>query len=80
MPKHKKKVKASISINSCTNWVTQFSPLTKVNKSIRNNKFADSLQPSYIPPVSKKLDPSGKANYRPVSVLPLLSKIFEKII
>ena len=28
----------------------------------------------------KKLDPSDKANYRPVSVLPLLSKEFEKII
>ena len=27
----------------------------------------------------KKLDPSDKANYRPVSVLPLL-KLFEKII
>ena len=27
----------------------------------------------------KKLDPSDKANYRPVSVLPLL-KVFEKII
>ena len=28
----------------------------------------------------KKLDPSDKANHRPVSVLPLLSKVFEKII
>ena len=28
----------------------------------------------------KKLDPSDQANYRPVSVLPLLSKVFEKII
>ena len=28
----------------------------------------------------KKLDPSDKANYRPVSVLPLFSKVFEKII
>ena len=28
----------------------------------------------------KKPDPSDKTNYRPVSVLPLLSKIFEKII
>ena len=25
----------------------------------------------------KKLDPSDKTNYRPVSVLPLLSKVFE---
>ena len=28
----------------------------------------------------KKLDPSDITNYRPVSVLPLLSKVLEKII
>ena len=28
----------------------------------------------------KILDPGGKASYRPVSVLPLLSKVFEKVI
>ena len=28
----------------------------------------------------EKRDPSDKANYRPVSVLQLLSKVFEKII
>ena len=28
----------------------------------------------------KKLDPNDKASYKPVSVLPLLSKVFEKII
>ena len=31
-------------------------------------------------PLFKKLDPSDKANYRLVSVLPLLQKVFEKII
>ena len=51
-----------------------------INEAIRNNKFPDSLKLSDITPVYKKLDPSDKANYRPVSVLPLLSKIFEKII
>ena len=28
----------------------------------------------------KKLDPSDKVSYRPVSILPLISKVFEKII
>ena len=51
-----------------------------VNEDNRNNKFPDSLKLSDITPVYKKLDPSDKANYRPVSVLPLLSKVFEKII
>ena len=31
-------------------------------------------------PMYNKLDPSDKANYRSVSVLPLLSKVFEEII
>ena len=30
-------------------------------------------------PVFKKLDPTDKTNFRPVSLLPLLSKVFEKI-
>ena len=51
-----------------------------INEANRNNKFPDSLKLSDITPVYKKLDPSDKANYRPVSVLPLLSKVFEKII
>ena len=49
-------------------------------EAIRNNKFPDSLRLSDITPVYKKLDPSDKASYRPVSVLPLLSKVFEKTI
>ena len=30
-------------------------------------------------PIHKKKDPTDKTNYRPVSILPLLSKVFEKI-
>ena len=44
------------------------------------NEFPDSLKLSDITPVFKKLDPNDKTNHRPVSVLPLLSKVFEKII
>ena len=52
-----------------------------INKAIRNNKFPDSLKLSDITPVFKKLDPSDKANYRPVSVFYLhcrkyLKKLF----
>ena len=49
-----------------------------INESLTNNKFPDTLKLSDITPVFKKLDPS-KANYRPVSILPLVSKVFEKI-
>ena len=39
----------------------------------------DSLNLSNIVPVHKKKDPTDKFNYNPVSILPLLSKVFEKI-
>ena len=70
-----------IPVNLLKNSENCFFDLTNcINKAIRNNKFPDSLKLSDITPVFKKLDPSDKANYRPVSVLPLLSKVFEKII
>ena len=50
-----------------------------INKSSTNNKFPDTLKISDITTVFKKLDPSDKANYRPLSILPLVSKVFEKI-
>ena len=50
-----------------------------INESLTNNKFPDTLKLSDITPVFKKLDPSDKSNYRLVSILPLVSKVFEKI-
>ena len=51
-----------------------------VNYILKNGKFPDSLKNANITPFHKKDDPTDKVNYRPVSVLPLLSKIFEKVI
>ena len=66
-----------IPINVLKNCENCFFDLTNcINEAIRNNKFPGSLKLSDITPVYKKLDPSDKANYRPVSVLPLLSKVF----
>ena len=57
-----------------------FSELTKcINKAFNENKFPDTLKFSDIVPVFKKLDPTDKKKFRPVSLLPLLSKVFEKI-
>ena len=50
-----------------------------INQSLTNNKFPDTLKLSDLTPVFKKLDPSDKANFRPVSILHLVSKVFEKI-
>ena len=70
-----------IPINVLKNCENCFFDLTNcINEAIRNNKFPDSLKLSDITPVFKTLDPSDKVNYTPVSVLPLLSKVFEKTI
>lgn len=43
-------------------------------------KYPDSLKVANITPVHKKNDPTGKVRYRPVTILPLLLKIFERVI
>ena len=50
-----------------------------INEAIKNNNFPDYLKLSNIVPVHEKKDPTDKTNYRPVSILHLLSKIFEKV-
>ena len=51
-----------------------------VNYTLKNGKFHYSLKNATIIPVYRKDDPTDKVNYHPVSVLSLLSKIFEKVI
>ena len=47
---------------------------------MRNNKFPDSLRLFNIVPAHKKKYPTDKTDYRSVSILPLLTKDFEKLI
>ena len=47
-----------------------------INYTILSGKFPDSLKLSNVVPVHKKKDPTDKCNYRPVSILPLVSKVF----
>ena len=42
--------------------------------------FHSTLKLGNITPIFKKDDPLDKSNYRPVSILPLLSKVYERII
>ena len=51
-----------------------------INHSFVANKFPDELKLSEVIPLYKKLDPLKKENYRPVSLLPHVSKVFERII
>ena len=50
------------------------------NKTFLDNYFPEELKKAEIIPVYKKEDPLKKENYRPVSLLPHVSKIFEKLI
>ena len=49
------------------------------NYSIEKSDFPQNLKLADITPVYKKNDPLDKTNYRPVNVLPVVSKIFERI-
>ena len=51
-----------------------------INYTLQPNCFRDKIKQSEVIPIYKKLDPLEKENYRPVSLLPLVSKVFERII
>ena len=51
-----------------------------VNQSIVQGIFPDVLKKAIITPVHKSGSKQEISNYRPISVLPLLSKIFERCI
>ena len=56
-------------------------PLTKnFNHSIANNKFCESAKTANVAPIYKKEDRTMKINYRPVSILNVFSKMFEKYV
>ena len=49
------------------------------NKTLSNKEFPDELKLADITPIYKNDDPNKSKNYRTVSVLPVVSKVFEKI-
>ena len=54
-------------------------PLTLIiNQAFQTGRFPDVLKISKIKPIYKKNDPQILDNYRPISLLPCISKVFEK--
>lgn len=51
-----------------------------INLSVNTGKFPSILKIASVIPVLKKNDPSNIANYRPISLLSVFSKVFEKIV
>ena len=56
-------------------------PITNcINKCISIKSFPDESKIVEVIPVFKKEAPNNKANYRPISLLPIISKIFERVL
>ena len=54
--------------------------ITKINNNAKSNSdFPDPLKMADIIPIHKKDETTLKDNYRPVNILPSISKIFEKL-
>ena len=51
-----------------------------INESIKKNKFPNELKAAEITPSFKREDPLNKENYTPVSVIPAISNMFERIL
>ena len=50
------------------------------NDSLKKGIFSEELKLSEVKPLFKKADPFDKTNYRPVSLLSHISKVFERVI
>jgi hypothetical protein len=60
----------------------KFSKLTVnlINETLLNGTFPEVLKTAKVIPIFKKGDKQNLNNYRPISLLPVLSKVLEKII
>ena len=81
------KPKTSTGVDSVSNKLLKFvknvisEPLSIIiNQMLKSGIFADLLKISKIVPLYKKDDDTNLSNYRPISLLPSISKIFEKVI
>ena len=56
-------------------------PCTQIfNLMVDSNIFPYDAKLAEVTPIFKKENPLLKKNYRPISVLPSLSKVFEKLL
>ena len=50
------------------------------NLSIATGRFPDSWKSARVAPIFKSGPTNDRSNYRPISVLPFVSRVFEKLI
>ena len=67
--------KLKLASNACYRDIT-----FHIDNAIRTNTFPDFLKLADVTPIFKKGDNSNKKNFRPISVLSSLSKIYERVL
>lgn len=71
-----------MSMKVCTPIIVTLAPHLALlfNKCLDEGTFPDLMKESKVIPLFKAGDTKDPGNYRPVSILPVLSKVFEKIL
>ena len=64
-----------MSASSLSSWLSEF-----FNKCTAKGEFPNILKIAEIPPMPKTTSPKPPNDYRPISILPTLSKVFETLI
>ena len=70
-------IPAKILKNSINAYLSELKIL--INNCLKKGVFPNDFKPADVTPIFKKEDSLNKENYRPVSILPHLSKVFERI-
>ena len=56
-------------------------PLTHlINQCLHTGVFPDNMKLAKVIPIYKKGDPLEMSNYRPISLLPSISKVIERVV
>ena len=71
-------IPVKVLIDSVDTYLPIFTDI--INSSIRNGTFPEELKLAEVTPLFKNADPFDKVNYRPVSLLSHVSKVYARII